>query len=70
VSGLTFLRGGLEDKRVGLFNEVQLLSHVAGGEWVVTCDHDHLRGRGVEAGQGGSGGADTPSWTPGLYSSF
>lgn len=30
---------------MSLFNEVQLLSHVAGSERVVTCDHDHL-GRG------------------------
>lgn len=43
--GLTFLRGRLQDQRVSLFNEVQLLSHVAGSERVVTCDHDHL-GRG------------------------
>lgn len=35
----------MQDERVGLINEVQLLSHVAGSEWVVPCDHDHLGDR-------------------------
>lgn len=40
--GLTFLRGRLQDQRLSLLNEMQLLSHMAGSERVVTCDHDHL----------------------------
>lgn len=44
--GLTLLRGGLQDECVGLLNEVQLLGHMAGGEWVVPRDHDHLGDRG------------------------
>lgn len=43
--GLTFPRRRLQDQRLGLLDEVQLPSHVAGSEWVVTCDHDHLRRR-------------------------
>lgn len=43
TQGLTFFHGRLQDQRVCLFNEVQLLGHMAGSERVVTCDHDHLR---------------------------
>lgn len=33
----------MQDERVGLVNEVQLLSYMARSERVVSCDHDHLQ---------------------------
>lgn len=40
----------MQDERVGLVNEVQLLSYMACSERVVSCDHDHLQDRAQGTG--------------------
>lgn len=40
----------MQDERVGLVDEVQLLSYVARSEGVVSCDHDHLQGGARDTG--------------------
>lgn len=53
--GLTFPCRRLQDQRLGLLDEAQLPSHVAGSERVVSRDHDHLRRRRALRRAGPSG---------------